>query len=237
MKKLLIAVDDTEDYRSVLSSFYTLKELPEQVILLHVQQLEGKSLMIDMLGVAEMETLKKAVAETEHKEKLQSRAEEVLNYFQNNLQDSRFSVKTLSRVGIPAEEILKVCKEEGVDFLLFGNGGRKGIDRLVSGNVTEDVKRKTKVPVLVAKNTRMINKSYGPLLFISFWSIIGIYYIYSALMNTIGRKLLSTSEGLPALVSYYALYLAVITVMGIVLAGIGGIFGRVIRFGRHNGRT
>lgn len=65
-------------------------------------------------GVAEMETLKEAVAETEHKEKLQSRAEEVLSYFEEKLQDSRFSVKTLSRVGIPAEEILSVCKEEGV---------------------------------------------------------------------------------------------------------------------------
>ena len=202
MKKLLIAVDNTKDSRAVLSAFYTLKELPEQVILLHVQQLEGKSSMLDMLGVAEMETLKEAVAETEHNEKLQSGAEEVLNYFQNKLQDSRFSVKTLSRVGIPAEEILRVCKEEGVDLLLLGDSRRKGIDRLVSGNVTEDVKRNAKVQVLVAKPAR-INRSYGPLLFILFWSIIGIYLISSALMDTIGKKLLSTSDGLS--VTCYAL--------------------------------
>ncbi len=233
MKKLLIAVDNTKDSGAVLSAFYTLKELPEQVILLHVQRLEGKSLMIDMLGVAEMETLKEAVAETDHKENLQGRAEEVLNYFQDKLQDSRFSVKTLSRVGIPAEEILRVCKEEGVDLLLLGDSGGKGVDRLVSGNITEDVKRKAKVPVLVAKTARTINKSYGPLLFISFWSIIVIYLISSALMDTMGKKLLSTSEGLPALVTYYALYLTVITVMGIVLAFVGGIFGRLILFGRH----
>ena len=218
MKKLLIAVDNTKDSRAVLSASYTLKELPEQVILLHVQQLEGKSLMIDMLGVAEMETLKEAVAETEYKEKLQ---------------DSRFSVKTLSRVGIPAEEILRVCKEEGVDLVLFGNSGGEGIDRLVSGNVTEDVKRNAKIPVLVARTGSMINKSYGPLLYISFWSVIGIYYISTALMNAIGNKLLSTSEGLPVLLSYYALYMTGITIFGIILAGIGGIFGRLILFGRH----
>ncbi len=233
MKKLLIAVDSTKDSRGILSAFYTLNELPEQVILLHVQQLEGKSLMIDMLGVAEMETLKEAVAETEHKEKLQSRDEEVLNYFQSKLRDSRFSVKTLSRVGIPAEEILRVCKEEGVDLLLLGDSRRKGIDRLVSGNVVEDVKKEAKVPVLVAKPTGMVNKSCGPLLFIAFWSVIGIYYIYSAFMDTMGKKLLSTSEGLPTLVSYYSLYLAVITIMGIILAVVSGIFGRLILFGRH----
>ncbi len=233
MKKLLIAVDTTKNSRAVLSAFYTLKELPEQVILLHVQQLEGKSLMIDMLGDAEMETLKEAVAETEHKEKLESRAEEVLNYFQTRLQDSRFSVKTLSRVGIPSEEILRVCKEEGVDLLLLGDSGGKGIDRVVSGNVTEDVKRNAKVPVLVAKTADMINKGYGPLLFISFWSVIGIYYFSSALMDNMGKKLLSTSEGVPALVSYYALYLVGITIMGIILAAVGGIFGRLILFGRR----
>ncbi len=233
MKKLLIAVETTKDSKAVLSTFYKMEKLPEQVILLHVQQLEGNSLMIDMLGHAEMGTLKESLAGTEHKEKLDSRAEEILNYFQNKLQDSRFSVTTVLREGIPAEEIIRVSEEEEADLVLLGCSRGKGIDRLISGSVTEDVKRNAKIPVLVAKTGSTINKSYGPLLYISFWSVIGIYYISAALMNAIGNKLLSTSEGLPVLVSYYALYLTGITIVGIILAGIGGIFGRLILFGRH----
>ncbi len=233
MKKLLIAVDTKRDSRAVLSTFYKLEKLPEQVILLHVQRLEGKSLMIDMLGQAEMGTLKEALAGTEHKEKLDDKAEEVLNHFRDKLQDSRFSVKTLLREGIPAEEIVRVSEEEGAELVILGYSGAKGIDRLISGSVTAEVKRNAKIPVLVAKTGGIINKSYGPLLFISFWSVVGIYYISAALMETIGNKLLSTSEGLPVLISYYALYLSGITVLGIILAGIGGLFGRLILFGRR----
>jgi hypothetical protein len=179
-----------------------------------------------------MGTLKEALAGTEHKEKLESRAKEVLNYFQHKLQDSRFSVRTVSREGIPAEEILRISEEEGVDLILLGYNGGKGIDRLISGSVTEDVKKYAKVPVFVANTGSMINKGYGPLLFISIWSVIGIYFLSVALMDTIGEKLLSTSS-IPVLVSYYALYLAGITIAGIIIAGIGEIFVRLILFGGH----
>lgn len=57
MKKVLIAVDETEGSKSVLSVFHNMVRPPETVVLVHVQRLEGKSMMIDMLGEAEMSTL------------------------------------------------------------------------------------------------------------------------------------------------------------------------------------
>jgi hypothetical protein len=61
MRKVLIAVDDPKDSKAMLSAFYNQTRLPEEVILLHVQRFQGKSLMIDMLGNAEMGTLKEAL--------------------------------------------------------------------------------------------------------------------------------------------------------------------------------
>ena len=57
MKKILVAVDDTKGSEAVLTIFRNLVRPPEEVILLHVQRLEGRSLMIDMLGEAELATL------------------------------------------------------------------------------------------------------------------------------------------------------------------------------------
>jgi len=61
MKKVLIAVDDTKGSKAVLSVFKNLVRPPQEVLLLHVQRLEGKSLMIDMLGEAELSTLRESL--------------------------------------------------------------------------------------------------------------------------------------------------------------------------------
>ena len=55
MKKILIAVDDTRGSKAILSVFRNQIQPPDEVILLHVQQLGGKSLMYDMVGEPELE--------------------------------------------------------------------------------------------------------------------------------------------------------------------------------------
>ena len=76
MKKVLIAVDDTKGSKAVLSVFKNLVRPPQDVWLLHVQRLEGKSLMIDMLGEAELSTLRESLKGTEYKEELDRKSEQ-----------------------------------------------------------------------------------------------------------------------------------------------------------------
>jgi nucleotide-binding universal stress UspA family protein len=154
MKKVLIAVDDTKSSKAVLSVFRNLVRRPEEVILLHVERLEGRSLMIDMLGEAEVSTLKEALKGTEHKEALDRKAERILAYYRKALEDGGLvSVKTVLREGRPSEEILKVAEEEGVDLVITGCNGSKGLmDRLITGCVSKDIERDAKMPVLVAKS-------------------------------------------------------------------------------------
>jgi len=152
MKKVLIAVDETKGSKAVLSVFRNLVRPPEEVLLLHVERLEGKSLMIDMLGEAELSTLKESLKGTEYKEELDKNAQKVLNYYKRELEDGGLiRIRTLIREGIPADEISKVAEEENVDLIIMGSNGKRGLMRLVSGCVSKEVEKHAAVPVLVAK--------------------------------------------------------------------------------------
>lgn len=162
MKKVLIAVDDTKASKAVLSTFYNSVNMPEEVILLHVERLQGRSLMIDMLGEAELKTLKESMKETEHKEVISRRTKKILDYYRGELEDSGFrDVKTVVREGHPAEEILKVADREGVELMIVGYSGRKGLNRLIEGSVAIEVEKKATVPVLVAKTVPMCSEPYS----------------------------------------------------------------------------
>ncbi len=153
MKKVLIAVDETEGSKAVLSVFRNMVRPPESVVLVHVQQLEGKSLMIDMLGEAEMSTLRESLKGSEHKEALERQSQKILNYYKKELDNGGLvSVKTVVRDGVPAEEIMKVAQEEGVDLIITGYNGKTLMQRLITGSVSKYVEKNAPVPVLVAKN-------------------------------------------------------------------------------------
>ena len=152
MKKILIAVDETSGSKAVLSVFHNLVRPPEEVLLLHVERLEGKSLMIDMLSEAELSTLKESLKGSEYKEGLDRKAEQILNYFKKELESSGLiNVRTIVREGIPADEILKVAEEQNVDLIIVGDNGKKGFLRLITGCVSKEVEKNAMVPVLVGK--------------------------------------------------------------------------------------
>lgn len=153
MKKVLVAVDGTKGSKAVLSVFRNSVRPPEEVILMHVEELEGKSLMTSMLGEAEMATLKESLKDTEHKEALDRRAERILAHYRRELEDGGLvRVKTVIREGHPSEEILKVAEEEGAELIIMGYRGRKGLlDKLVTGYVSRDVERGANIPVIMAK--------------------------------------------------------------------------------------
>jgi len=161
MKKVLIAVDDTRTSRAAISTFYNSVQDPEEVIVLHVQRLEGRSLMTDMLGQAEISTLKDALAGTEYKKALDKKAQNILDCYRKELEGGPFRVKTVVRDGIPAEEILAVAEEEGVELIILGSSGKKGrLTRLIGGSVSRDVGKNAKAPVLVAKRANLCEEPY-----------------------------------------------------------------------------
>ena len=152
MNKVLIAVDNTDGANAVLSLYRELVSTPEEVVLLHVEQLVGNSLMTAMLSDSEISTLKDAVKGTDHKEALDRNAEKVLTYCKNRLVNTGLTgIRTVIREGNPSEEILKAAVEEHVDLIIVGCSGKSRLRRYITGCVSSEVEKKAKVPVMIAK--------------------------------------------------------------------------------------
>lgn len=154
MEKVLIAVDETKGSKNVLGVFRNLVRPPKEVLLLHVQKLEGRSLMIDMLSDSELSTIRESLQGTEYKEKLDRQSEKILNYYKKEFENSGLvRVRTIKREGIPSDEILKVADEERVDLIVVGGNGKRGLNRLITGCVSKHVERNASVPVIVEKQS------------------------------------------------------------------------------------
>lgn len=161
MKKVLIAVDGTRHSKGVLSAFYNLVSPPDEVILLHVEKPGGKSLMYEMLGEAEMSTLKEMLEGTEYKDKMDERAQRILAYYRKELGGKNGpDIRAIVREGHPAEEISRAAGEEGAELIILGYSGRTGLNRLIAGSVARDVEKISKVPVLLAKSVPVCEEPY-----------------------------------------------------------------------------
>jgi len=55
------------------------------------------------------------------------------------------------RQGMPCETILGLAEEASADLIVMGTHGRRGVDRLTMGSVTEKVVRKARCPVLAVR--------------------------------------------------------------------------------------
>jgi nucleotide-binding universal stress UspA family protein len=152
MRKVLIAVDDTKGSKNAVSMCTDVcKCMAGDVVLVYVEKFEGRSLMDESLGIAEMTTLREVLEGTEYKEKLDAKAEAVLDFYKNALAESGVkSVKPLVKYGHPAEEVLNTAKEEGADIIIVGSRGKRASHRFM-GSVSREVANNAEVPVLIVK--------------------------------------------------------------------------------------
>jgi nucleotide-binding universal stress UspA family protein len=153
MKKILVAVDDTKGSKAAVdtSTFVAKCINPDSLILLYVEKPEGRSLMDEMLGSAEMSTLKNALKGTEFKEALDKRAKTILDYYVKSFEEKGIKgIKTLVKEGHPAEEILGAAKQEGADLIIIGSRGKR-VSHLFMGSVSREVANNSQIPVLIVK--------------------------------------------------------------------------------------
>jgi nucleotide-binding universal stress UspA family protein len=161
MEKVLIAVNETQGSRATISAFQNLIRKPRTVILVTVQRLEGDSLIIDMLGEAELKTLRESLKDTEHKEALDRKARNILDLYAGEFRHEDVTVKKVVRDGPPGEEILKVAHEEDVDLIITGHSCKNFFSRLIKGSVSREIRKNGLVPFLVAKDGPCQEQSTG----------------------------------------------------------------------------
>ena len=154
MKNILLAVDDTKGSKAAVSTFARVCKCinPEKLILLHVEKLEGRSLIDEMLGEPEMPPLPETLEGTEYKEALDKRARRILEHYSTDMSENDIQgVETMVRVGHPADEILGAAMEEGVDMIIIGSRGKR-TSHLFMGSVSREVADRAEIPVLLVKS-------------------------------------------------------------------------------------
>lgn len=62
-----------------------------------------------------------------------------------------FEIKAILAVGEPSKAILEHAHKEGCDLIAMSTHGHKGLADLILGSVAEDVRHKTKIPVLLVR--------------------------------------------------------------------------------------
>jgi len=155
MKKILIAVDDTKATREIFSKCTKICKCmaPESIILLYVEKFEGRSFMTDVLGDAELSTLQEVLQGTEYQEALDKKAETILGYYKNALEQNSPVpiVQTMVKGGHPAEQIVATAAEEDVSMILIGSKGKRSGMGLLMGSVSREVANTADRPVLIVK--------------------------------------------------------------------------------------
>ena len=156
MQKILIAVDDTKATREIFSKCTQICKCiaPKSIILLFVEKFAGHSFLTEMIGSAELSTLKEVIEGTEYKEALDKKAKKVLSFYKDALEQSAPAplVETMVKAGHPAEVIVETAAEEDVSMILIGSKGkRSGAPRLLMGSVSREVANTADRPVLIVK--------------------------------------------------------------------------------------
>jgi len=149
MKKVLIALDYDPPAQKIAETGYALaKDMKAEVILLHVvsgaayySSLNYSPIMgyegfnnLDMVQMPNVDQLRKA-------------AQNYLDKSKQYLGDD--SIQTVVKEGDFAEGILDTAREMNIDIIVMGSHGRRGLDKMLSGSVAEQVLHKTDIPLFI----------------------------------------------------------------------------------------
>jgi len=137
IKRILFPIDFTENSSKILPYALSVSEKYDGMIyLLHVI----KDIREFVSGFY--------IPLNQYKEKALNGAETALNMVCDEQLQGCPNFQKRILFGDPAQEILKTIESEGIDLVIMGTHGRKGLEHVVFGSVAENVVKKSPVPVL-----------------------------------------------------------------------------------------
>jgi nucleotide-binding universal stress UspA family protein len=144
IKKILFPIDLTENAYKVLPYVLSVSEKYNAMIyLFHVVpdlQKLAKEYIAHTSPYASLDIFKKESVEG---------AEKAMDRVCEEQLQSCSNFKRRIVCGDPATEILKLIDSEGIDLVIMGTHGRKGLEHVIFGSVAENVVKKSPVPVLI----------------------------------------------------------------------------------------
>lgn len=150
MQKIWLMAHDFNEHGTfvVQSAAAELAALKGSMVLLHVYHVPPPPSTVGMIG-NEMTYLSTEELTTELRKRALSELEKVAADLRSLFPG--LPVETQAREGDPVDEILTCAKEHGVERIVVGTHGRKGVERFFLGSVAERVVRMAQCSVLVVK--------------------------------------------------------------------------------------
>jgi len=147
--KIMACVDFSEISHRVLKVAMELASLAKaQVLIVHVVEKKVPLLVSEGIVIPKVEIEKfneiYRIMEEKAKEKLEEMTKEIQGEWE-------VEVTPFVLVGEPLDLLLDKAEEEKVNLIVVGSHGKKGVERLLLGSVSEKVARKAPCSVLVVK--------------------------------------------------------------------------------------
>lgn len=141
-RKILLATDGSESARKAADTAIELSRL--------------SGAKIYAVSVIDRSVYSSAPEDLEWEEEMYDRfrelAEEAVSYVEKTAKDAGLEVEPVLLEGHPADEIVNFAEKNGMDLIIVGSLGKRGIERFLIGSVSEKVFRNAKVPVLVVRS-------------------------------------------------------------------------------------
>ncbi len=139
IKNVLIAMDYDETAQMVAEKGFLLaKTMKAKVTLLHVISDQPMYYSAyDYMRELRVDIIPDLMKSTQH----------FLDKSKKHLGDD--SIQTILKEGESAEMILDTAKEIGADLIVMGSHSRKWLENIIMGSVTEEVLRKTVIPLFI----------------------------------------------------------------------------------------
>ena len=141
--KILVPLDPSPLSESIIRYIEQFVPHNTELVLLHVVL----SQPVILTGAAAVG------AYVEEKARLRDLAEAdpYLEILADSLRTKGFSVSTVVESGHAAQVILQAARSKGADLIAMSTHGRSGLSHLLLGSVTDEVLRRSPIPVLVIK--------------------------------------------------------------------------------------
>ena len=153
MNRVLVAVDGAKGSRVCIDACVRLfaGRPPPTVILLHVLRYGGPSSVDGLSSDAELAELRQALEGTPQLQALNAKAEATLATQRALFEERGFrDLRTVIKSGRAAEGILNGAVEYTAELIVIGNT-RSLIDKLMLGDVAQQVANGAAIPVLLAR--------------------------------------------------------------------------------------
>ena len=136
-KKILVAIENSDRDRSILSHVAGLAKLTgAELLLVHVAD-GWAARHFDQLKLRESEEIKTDRA--------------YLERLQHDLAGEGFKVETELAMGDPATELIRVADERHVDLIAMSTHGHRYLSDVVHGTTADRVRHLVKIPVLLLR--------------------------------------------------------------------------------------